>query len=163
MKNKEEGMLHWLWLSGLVLALDWLVKLLIIDEMRLYESVPLLPFFSLTLVYNAGAAFSFLSESSGWQRWFLSAVAVGVSAMLVRWLWCLKKNETWQAGSLALILGGALGNLYDRLVYGQVVDFLLLHYERFYFPAFNLADSAITLGVILLMLDMLREYRAKQK
>ncbi len=153
-------MLHWLWLSGLVLVLDQVVKLLVVKEFHLYEQVHVLPFFSLTLAYNTGAAFSFLSEGSGWQRWFLSSVAVVVSVMLISWLRRLRKHEAWQACSLALILGGALGNLYDRLAHGYVVDFILLHYDRFYFPAFNLADCGITLGAAMLILDMFREHKA---
>ena len=160
MKNNGSGMLHWLWLSGLVLVLDQVVKLLVVHEIHLYEQIALLPFFSLTLAYNTGAAFSFLSEGSGWQRWFLSTVAVVVSVMLVSWLRRLRKHEAWQACSLALILGGALGNLYDRLAHGHVVDFILLHYDRFYFPAFNLADCGITLGAAMLILDMFREHKA---
>ncbi len=160
MKDKGSGMLHWLWLSGLVLVLDQAVKLLVVKEFHLYEQIQLLPFFSLTLAYNTGAAFSFLSEGSGWQRWFLSTVAVVVSVMLVSWLRRLRRHEAWQACSLALILGGALGNLYDRLAHGHVVDFILLHYDRFYFPAFNLADCGITLGAAMLILDMFREHKA---
>lgn len=150
-------MLHWLWLSGLVLVLDQVVKLIVVREFYLYEQIPVLPFFSLTLAYNTGAAFSFLSDGSGWQRWFLSAVALMVSVMLVSWLRRLRPQETWQACALALILGGALGNLYDRVVHGYVVDFILLYYDGFYFPTFNLADCGITLGAMMLIVDMFRE------
>ncbi|MDD7804322.1 MAG: signal peptidase II [Endozoicomonas sp. (ex Botrylloides leachii)] len=154
MKSKKSGMLYWLWLSGLVIVLDQASKWAVVQAIHLYEQVHLLPFFSFTLAYNTGAAFSLLSEGSGWQRWFLSVVAVVVSVVLVSWLRRLKPYETLQACSLALILGGALGNLYDRMAHGHVVDFILLHYQRYYFPAFNLADSAITLGAGLLILDM---------
>ena len=154
MTSKTSGKLHWLWLSAVVLLLDQLVKWLVVQEFSLYEQMPLLPFFSLTLAYNKGAAFSFLGSASGWQRWFLSGIAVVVSFMLVGWLKQLRENESWQACSLSLILGGALGNLYDRVVYGQVTDFLLFYYENWYFPAFNLADVAITIGAGMLILDM---------
>ena len=149
MSNNTFGKLHWLWLSGFVFVLDQSV----------YEQMPLLPFFSLTLAYNPGAAFSFLGDASGWQRWFLSAIAIVVSAMLVGWLKQLRKNETWLACSLALVLGGALGNLYDRLVNGQVTDFLLFYYKNWYFPAFNLADVGITIGATMLVLDMFLEQK----
>ena len=155
MTSKTSGKLNWLWLSASVLLLDQLVKWLVVQEFSLYEQVPLLPFFSLTLAYNTGAAFSFLGDASGWQRWFLSGVAVVVSFMLVGWLKQLRENESWQACSLSLILGGALGNLFDRVMYGQVTDFLLFYYEHWYFPAFNLADVAITIGAGMLILDML--------
>ncbi|OED42748.1 signal peptidase II [Endozoicomonas sp. (ex Bugula neritina AB1)] len=154
MTSKTSGKLHWLCLSALVLVLDQLLKWLVVQEFSLYEQMPLLPFFSLTLAYNTGAAFSFLGDASGWQRWFLSGVAVVVSFMLVGWLKQLREHETWQACSLSLILGGALGNLYDRVVHGQVTDFLLFYYENWYFPAFNLADVAITFGAGMLILDM---------
>ena len=154
MTSKTSGKLHWLWLSAVILVLDQLVKWLVVQEFSLYEQMPLLPFFSLTLAYNKGAAFSFLGDASGWQRWFLSGIAVVVSVMLVGWLKQLREKETWQACSLSLILGGALGNLYDRVAYGQVTDFLLFYYENWYFPAFNLADVAITIGAGMLILDM---------
>ena len=159
MSSKSLGKIHWLWLSVLVFVLDQLVKWVVVQEFSLYEQLPLLPFFSLTLAYNPGAAFSFLGNASGWQRWFLSAIAIVVSAMLVGWIKQLRKNETWLACSLSLVLGGALGNLYDRLIHGQVTDFLLFYYKNWYFPAFNLADVAITIGAIMLVLDMFREQK----
>ena len=153
------GKLNWLWLSAFVFIMDQLVKWLVVQEFSLYEQMPVLPFFSLTLAYNTGAAFSFLGSASGWQRWFLSAIAIVVSAMLVGWLKQLRKNETWLACSLSLVLGGALGNLYDRVIHGQVTDFLLFYYDNWYFPAFNIADMAITMGAAMLILDMFREHK----
>ena len=151
-------MLHWLWLSGVILLLDQVVKYRIAGTFHLYEQVPVIPsFFSLTKAYNTGAAFSFLSDQGGWQRWFLSGVALVVSILLVSWLRRMDRGENWQACSMALILGGGLGNLYDRVVHGYVVDFLLVYYDRWYFPSFNLADVAITLGAAMLILDMFRE------
>ncbi|MDP0561411.1 MAG: signal peptidase II [Candidatus Endonucleobacter sp. (ex Gigantidas childressi)] len=159
MKNIEAGMLRWLWLSGLVWVLDQTTKWLAVHEMHLYEQITVLPIFSLTLAYNTGAAFSFLSDESGWQRWFLSAISIIVSFMLARWLWYLKKHEVWQSCAVALILGGAMGNLFDRLFHGYVIDFILIHYDQFYFPAFNIADSAITIGAAMLVLDMFRGHK----
>ncbi|WP_222937560.1 signal peptidase II [Spartinivicinus ruber] len=150
-------MLKWLWVSVLVIIIDQLTKAVAVDVLQFRELVPVLPVFGFTLAYNTGAAFSFLSEAGGWQRWFFSVIAVGVSAFLVLWLKKLKQDEHWQAIALALILGGALGNLYDRVVLGHVVDFLLLHYQDNYFPAFNIADTAISLGAVMLIIDMFRK------
>jgi len=152
-------MLKWLWLSGAVVVLDQITKLWVSGTMRLYESIDLLPFFQLTYVHNEGAAFSFLSDAGGWQRWFfivLSSVAViGITIWLAR----LPKMARWQAMSLALILGGALGNLIDRAAYGYVIDFLDAFYNDWHWPAFNVADSAITVGVAVMLIDSFFEQR----
>ena len=117
-----------------------------------------------TLAYNTGAAFSFLAGASGWQRWLFTLIAVVVSVVLVVWLKRLKADETWLAVGLALVLGGALGNLVDRVVFGHVVDFILVHWQSsWYFPAFNLADSAITVGAILLALDMFKSKKPEEE
>ena len=163
MQSKSWGQLNWFWLSALVFAADQLSKWLVIQEFSLYEQLKVLPFFSLTLAYNPGAAFSFLGDESGWQRYFLSGVAIVVSVLLINWVKKLKAHEHWQACALTLILGGALGNLLDRLIHGHVTDFLLFYYKNWYFPAFNLADSAITLGAIILILDMFRNRPAADK
>ncbi|MBF7730236.1 signal peptidase II [Pseudomonas sp. N040] len=156
--NARFGKLGWLWLSLLVIVLDQLSKLYFEHALNLYQQIVIIPdYFSWTLAYNTGAAFSFLADADGWQRWFFAGVAVAVSAMLVVWMKGLKAHENWLAIALALVLGGALGNLFDRVVYGHVIDFILVHWQqRWYFPAFNLADSAITLGAIMLALDMFR-------
>jgi signal peptidase II len=104
-------------------------------------------------VHNTGAAFSFLSEAGGWQRWLFAGLAVAISTAIAVWLTRLKKHETLLAVALALILGGAVGNLIDRLVYGYVIDFLDVYYESWHWPAFNIADSAITLGVMLMLVE----------
>jgi signal peptidase II len=109
----------------------------------------------MTLLYNTGAAFSFLSGASGWQRWLFVLIAVVVSVMLVLWLKRTDRHQWWLGMGLSLILGGALGNLYDRIIHGFVVDFISVHYQNYYFPAFNLADTAITIGAALLIIDML--------
>ncbi|MDE1460540.1 signal peptidase II [Spartinivicinus poritis] len=154
-------MLKWLWISVLVIILDQVTKAVAVDVLQFRELVPILPVFGFTLAYNTGAAFSFLSDAGGWQRWFFSIIAIAVSVFLVLWLKKLKEYERWQAIALALILGGALGNLYDRVVLGHVVDFLLLHYQDNYFPAFNIADTAISIGAVMLIIDMFRKPQQK--
>ncbi len=146
-------MLKWLWLSLLALILDQWSKIAIDGSMQLYESIAILPSFNLTYVHNTGAAFSFLSEAGGWQRWFFAAMAIIISTILVTWLYRLKKHETLLAIALALVLGGAIGNLIDRLAYGYVIDFLDVYYQAWHFPAFNIADAAISLGVFLMILE----------
>jgi signal peptidase II len=155
-KTLETGAsaLRWLWLSLLVIVLDLASKYLA-DSLLTYASpVPLLPVFDLTLLYNTGAAFSFLAGAGGWQRWLFVAIALGMSAFLLHWMWRTPRSQRVLGAGLALVLGGALGNLYDRTVHGHVVDFISLHWANHYFPAFNIADCAITLGTILLLVDM---------
>lgn len=156
MPDTRRGSLLWLWLSALVIVLDLSTKWLADSTLQMYQQVPVIPgLFSFTLAYNPGAAFSFLADSGGWQRWFFIAVAVGVSVLLVIWLARLAREKWLEAMALALILGGALGNLYDRVVHGHVVDFILVHWQQsWFFPAFNIADSAITVGAVLLIADM---------
>lgn len=146
-------MLKWLWLTALTVILDQVTKQMVVASMRLYESIAVIPFFNITYVHNTGAAFSFLSDAGGWQRWFFAALAFVVSVVISVWLARLKKNEVLLAISLSLILGGAIGNLIDRLLYGYVIDFLDVYYKTWHWPAFNVADSAITLGVVLLLLE----------
>ena len=139
-------------ISFVVIALDQWTKSLAVTELA-NGFIKVTDFFSLILAYNKGAAFSFLSDAGGWQRWFFTAVAVGVSAVLVVWIYRLKQHEKLLAIALALVLGGAIGNVYDRIMLGHVVDFILVHYQDNYFPAFNIADSAISVGAALLILD----------
>ena len=146
--------LVWLVLTVLVVVFDQATKYIADEVLSYARPVEILPVFDLMLVYNKGAAFSFLSEAGGWQRWFFTVLSAGVSVMLVVWLYRLKRHETWIAIGLALILGGALGNLYDRVMFGYVIDFVSLHYREYYFPAFNVADSAISAGAIMLIIDM---------
>ena len=156
------GKLTWLWLSIIVIAADQISKHWFVANFNLYEHMQVIPdLFSWTLAYNRGAAFSFLANEAGWQRWFFAIIALAVSLVLVVWLKRLKANETWLAIALALVLGGAIGNLYDRVVLGHVVDFILVHWkDQWYFPAFNIADSAITVGAVMLALDMFRGNKA---
>ncbi len=165
MPNSERfGRLSLLWLSLVVLILDQASKLYFESSLSLYQQIEVIPgYFSWTLAYNTGAAFSFLADSSGWQRWLFALIAVVVSITLVVWLKRLKADETWLAIALALVLGGALGNLYDRIVLGHVIDFILVHWQnRHHFPAFNLADSAISVGAVLLALDMFKSKKAEE-
>ena len=152
------GRLGWLWLTLLVLVIDLTTKVYFDNSLQMYQQIVVIPdLFSWTLAYNTGAAFSFLADSAGWQRWLFALIAVVVSTVLVVWLKRLGRNDTWLAIALALILGGALGNLYDRIAYGHVVDFILVHWQnRWYFPAFNFADSAICVGAVMLALDMFK-------
>ena len=152
------GRLGWLVLSVLVLVIDQVSKAHFEGSLEMFQQIVVIPdYFSWTLAYNTGAAFSFLADSGGWQRWLFALIAVVVSAVLVVWLKRLGRNDTWLAIALALVLGGALGNLYDRIALGHVIDFILVHWQnRHYFPAFNFADSAICVGAVMLALDMFK-------
>jgi signal peptidase II len=149
----------WLWLSLGVIALDQATKFLATRFLELYERVEVLPVLDFTLLHNTGAAFSLLAGASGWQRWFFIGLALTVSAVLMVWIWRTPRGEKLLPLSLSLILGGALGNVIDRIVHGYVVDFIHAHWGAAYFPAFNIADSAITIGAGLLILDAFREHR----
>jgi len=152
----------WYVVALAVAAIDLLTKSVIENIFDFREVKEVTSFFYLTLVYNSGAAFSFLAEAGGWQRWFFAAVAIGASVLLATWIRKEANTKPHVAFAYAFILGGALGNLYDRIVLGHVVDFLVLHYNDFYWPAFNLADSAITLGVIIILYDVFFGKEIKQ-
>jgi signal peptidase II len=147
----------WLWLSLVVIVLDQATKFLVTRFLELYERVEVLPVLDFTLLHNTGAAFSLLAGASGWQRWFFIGLALVVSVMLVVWIWRTPRGEKLLPLSLALILGGAIGNVIDRVLHGYVVDFIHAHWGTAYFPAFNIADSAITVGALLLIVDAFRE------
>jgi signal peptidase II len=155
----------WLPLALGVIVLDQATKAWMVQHFRIYESVHLLPVLDITLMFNTGAAFSFLSSASGWQKWVFVALALGVGVAILAWLRRLRaRSQGLLCCSLTLILGGALGNVIDRLRIGHVVDFISVHWGReYYFPAFNVADSAITIGAILLLLDAWRESRSANK
>jgi signal peptidase II len=151
---------RWLPLTLLVIVLDQLVKAWVVQHLHLFERVRLLPLLDIILTYNTGAAFSFLADAAGWQRWLFVVLALGVSVLLIAWMRRLRaSSQGLLACGLALIVGGALGNLIDRLLHGRVVDFVHAHWGEHYFPAFNVADSAITIGAALLLLDALLESR----
>ncbi|MEL6711202.1 MAG: signal peptidase II [Pseudomonadota bacterium] len=149
-------MLHYLIISVMIIGLDQLSKAWILAHFQEYQVQVIWPVFNLTLVYNTGAAFSFLADAGGWQHYFFVSLATGVSVALIVWLKRLSASEGWVAWALALVLGGALGNLIDRLLHGKVVDFLQWHWQSYYWPTFNVADMAITTGVILLLIDSFR-------
>jgi len=149
----------WLWLSAAVIGLDQATKFLATRFLELYERVEVLPVLDFTLLHNTGAAFSLLAQASGWQRPFFITLALVVSVMLVVWIWRTPRGEKLLPFALALILGGALGNVIDRIWHGYVIDFIHAHWGDAYFPAFNIADSAITVGAALLILDAFREHR----
>lgn len=149
----------WLWLTVLVVILDQVTKQIAENTLILHKPLAVFPGFNWTLMYNKGAAFSFLSQAGGWQRWFLIVLSSAISIALIIWLKQLKKDQRILSAGIALILGGAIGNLIDRSLYGQVIDFIQVYYESFYFPAFNIADSAITLGAGLLIIDMIIEHK----
>ncbi|MFA7281722.1 MAG: signal peptidase II [Sterolibacterium sp.] len=142
--------LWWLALSGLVIALDQVTKQMIASAFKVGEGLRMTSFFDLVFVFNRGAAFSFLSDAGGWQRWFFIVLALSISAWLIFML-ARHAEERLLSAALALVLGGALGNVIDRVLHGAVVDFLSFHLAGYYWPAFNLADSAITLGVALML------------
>lgn len=147
----------WMWLgvTALVIVLDWFTKQRVSEALELYRPVEVFSWLNITLAHNYGAAFSFLSDAGGWQRWFFIVLASVVSLVLLVWLLRLPRRE-WVTGlGLALLLGGAIGNLVDRIQLGYVVDFIDVHFGGWHYPAFNVADSAITCGVILLLLDAL--------
>ena len=152
-------MLKWLWLTLLVVVLDQFTKFLAGQLLQFHVPVELLPGLNLTLTHNTGAAFSFLSNAGGWQRWFFILLTAIVSMLIVFWLYRLSRQQRWMACALALILGGALGNLYDRILLGYVIDFIdvslrFLPWKLFNpWPAFNIADSAISCGAVMLIVD----------
>ena len=147
--------MKWFWLSGVIIVLDQCTKLLAEARLSLHNPVEVMPYFALRKAYNTGAAFSLFHDGSGWQRWFFIALAVLVIGVLVVWLRQIAANQARTALALALILGGAAGNLIDRVVYGHVIDFIDVYYGDWHWPTFNIADSAITVGACLLVLDAL--------
>jgi signal peptidase II len=155
--NKEQTggwtVYRWFVLSALVFFLDQLSKQMVQQQMQLFESIEVMGFFNLYYVHNYGAAFSFLSDQSGWQRWFFSIVTTVISLGIIVWISRLNKTQTLLIIALTLVLGGALGNLYDRLMYGYVIDFIDWYVNSYHWPAFNIADASISLGAALLILD----------
>ena len=152
----------WLLLSALVVLVDQLSKLYITSHFGEFEFTAVLPVLDITRMHNVGAAFSFLANASGWQRWVFIGLALSVSLAIVVWLVRMPRGTSaWLAGGLALVLGGALGNVIDRIRLGYVIDFIHFHWDRAYFPAFNVADSAITVGAACLLLDALFDSKRK--
>ncbi|MGF1910493.1 signal peptidase II [Vibrio kasasachensis] len=146
---------RWLWLALILFVADIAIKYVVMNNMGYgwKNSIEILPFFNLTYVHNYGAAFSFLSDQSGWQRWFFTAIAFAVTAMLTYWMSKLPAKEKWNNIAYAMIIGGAIGNVYDRIMHGYVVDYLHFYIGDFHWPAFNLADSTICIGAAMIILD----------
>ena len=156
MNNRPQkfGELRWLGLSLLVVIMDQISKAIIVAHLHVFETIRVLPVFNIVLLENKGAAFSFLANQPGWQRWLFTVLALVISAGIVGWLWRMPRNTNrWMAASLALIAGGAIGNVVDRVRLGYVIDFIQVHYHQWFYPAFNVADSAITVGAVMLGLS----------
>lgn len=151
--------MKWLGLSIVIVIMDQLTKFLITENLKLHQSIEIFSWFNLTLIHNTGAAFSFLSQAGGWQRWFFIILAISVSTIITIWLLRLPAKQRWLACALALVLGGAVGNLWDRIMFGYVIDFIdvsisFLPWRLFNpWPAFNIADSAISVGAVMLIID----------
>ncbi|KZZ41999.1 MAG: signal peptidase II [Saccharospirillaceae bacterium] len=163
--TEQRSAIIWLWLAALIFILDIATKQIAEAFLNYGDPVYLLPILDFTLLYNKGAAFSFLANEGGWQRWFFTVISLVVSVVLIVWLKKLPRTQLWLPIALALILGGALGNLFDRVMFGHVIDFISVHWDRAYFPAFNIADSAITVGAIMMAIDVVLEGKreAQQK
>ena len=145
--------LKWLWLSLAIILSDQATKLIAESMLPLHRAVEVLPFFDWYLTYNTGAAFSFLAGAGGWQRWFFAIIAIVISGVILQWLRKLPEDETLTAASLSLILGGAVGNLIDRLYLGHVIDYIQVWLGSYPWPAFNIADAAISVGAVMLILS----------
>jgi len=156
-------MLKWIWLAIVVVIFDQLTKYIASTSLEMYQPIAVMPMFNWTLMHNTGAAFSFLANEGGWQRWFFAVIAIVVSVVIVLWIKRLEQHEKWQAIALALILGGAIGNVIDRIWLGYVVDFIQVYYQQWYWPAFNIADSAISIGVAMIIIESIREYLSERK
>jgi signal peptidase II len=161
--NRPNGLI-WLPLTAVMIAIDQVTKLFVVDHFALYERFYVLPVLDITLAYNKGAAFSFLEDASGWQRWLFTGLAFAVGIGILGWMRRLNGRIQWLlCCALSLILAGALGNVIDRLRIGHVVDFILVHWDNSPFPAFNVADSAITVGAVFLLYDAWRESRGAKR
>lgn len=158
--DKYRGLGRWLFAALVLIVLDQMTKIGFDHALRYGQRINILPFFDFTLLYNKGAAFSFLADQAGWQRWFFTALGLGASVFI---LWMMNTHRTQHRFLLALtlILGGALGNVIDRIAYGHVVDFLLFYWRDWYYPAFNVADAGITVGAILLVIDEILRLRGQ--
>jgi signal peptidase II len=145
--------LRWIWLTLICLVLDQVTKYWVAGSFKLYESINVLPVFSLTYVHNTGAAFSFLANQGGWQRWFFTAIAAIACIVFIVWLTKIPRSKPLLSIAVALMLSGAMGNLIDRVLFGYVIDFLHFHWASYDFPAFNVADSMIFIGAALMILE----------
>ena len=158
MRSSGGGMMPWLALALIILIADQFTKVLIVGYYKLGDATTVTSFFNVVRVHNVGAAFSFLAGAAGWQRWFFTGIGI-VAALFILWMLKSHAGQKLFSFALACILGGAVGNVIDRVAYGYVVDFLQFHYSGWYFPSFNVADSAITVGAAALILDEIRRVR----
>lgn len=148
---------YWIFIAILIFTLDRITKIWVMQHLQFHESVEILPIFNLFFTFNTGAAFGFLHQASGWQSWLFSSIAMAVSLFLVVWLFRIHIESIWLKTALSLILGGTLSNLYDRMVYRYVIDFLDFHFRNWHYATFNLADAAICIGAAMLILNNLRK------
>ncbi|MDX7674938.1 signal peptidase II [Aeromonas sp. 25-281] len=161
--TQHKSGLRWLWLAVLAFVLDQGSKLAVVKLLPFgYPGVEIAPFFNLVHVYNKGAAFSFLADQGGWQRWFFAVLAFAICGLLIHWLRKQSVSERWSGIAYSLIIGGALGNVFDRLVLGHVVDFLDFYWQSAHWPAFNLADSFIFIGAAMIVLEGFRGEKKKE-
>ncbi len=160
--NIKQSGVRWLWLALLVFVADIVIKFVVMTNMDYgwANRIEVVPCFNLLYVHNYGAAFSFLSNQSGWQRWMFTAIAVGVVFMLIYWMRKQPASDKWNNSAYAMIIGGAIGNVFDRIVHGFVVDYLDFYWGDKHFAAFNLADSAICIGAAMLILDSFRNKKS---
>jgi len=161
--SRQQGR-FWAWLlaAAIIIVLDQITKIHFDTHLEYGQRLAVLPFFDFTLLYNPGAAFSFLAEGEGWQRWLFTAIALGAAGLIIHLLW-RNPRQTLFCSALTAILAGAIGNLIDRIQHGHVIDFLLFYWDSWYFPAFNIADIGITCGAILLILDEILRIRRERK
>jgi len=152
----------WILIALAIFAIDRGTKMLVLNYLTLEEPVSVLPILNLFLTFNTGAAFSFLNQAGGWQEWLFIGIAIVVTVFLIIWLFRTPIKENLLKISLALILGGTLGNLYDRIVYHKVIDFIDFYFRKWHYPIFNIADSAICIGAVLLLIDLIWKEKAKE-
>lgn len=161
-RRDANSLWRWLVLAAVVVFFDQVTKIWFDANLQFGERLHVLPFFDFTLLYNTGAAFSFLADGQGWQRWFFTAIAIGAAGLIVHLL-RRSVGEPLFCTALACILGGAVGNVIDRIQHGHVIDFLLFYWNDWFFPAFNIADASITIGAVLLVLDELLRMRRQRR
>lgn len=154
---------YWIFVAILIFALDRITKVLVLQHLQFEQPVNILPVFNLFFTFNSGSAFGFLNNAGGWQEWLFILIAIVVSTFLIIWQFSISIKNIWLKISLALILGGTLGNTYDRFVYHNVIDFLNFYFRQWHYPTFNLADSAICVGAAMLVIDIIRNERKQKK
>lgn len=146
-----DSQLRFLWISAVIIGLDQITKLIAENQLPLHQAVNVMPYFDWYLTYNTGAAFSFLADAGGWQRWFFTIASLVISGIIIAWIRKLEKHDNLTALSLSMILGGAIGNLIDRIYLGKVIDFIQVWLGSYPWPAFNIADAAISVGAVILI------------